>query len=123
MNWVTIWGNAQSTVLPHPAYYAKDITLRYPIFIPFNGNKMLETFLYRSMKGSVIYMSATIPENIKCKNTYYLNKRYQFFSWYLFFVLRDLKYNYRIFYSLKPLSDLDLFQTYNHSRIYVLSYK
>ena len=40
MNWVTIWGNAQSTVLPHPAYYAKDITLRYPIFIPFDGNKI-----------------------------------------------------------------------------------
>lgn len=40
MNWVTIWGNAQSTVLPHPAYYAKDITLRYPIFIPFGGNKV-----------------------------------------------------------------------------------
>ena len=40
MNWVTIWGNAQSTVLPHPAYYAKDITLRYPIFIPFDGNKV-----------------------------------------------------------------------------------
>ena len=40
MNWVTIWGNAQSTVLPHPAYYAKDITLRYPIFIPFGGDKI-----------------------------------------------------------------------------------
>ena len=40
MNWITIWGNAQSTVLPHPAYYAKDITLRYPIFIPFDGNKI-----------------------------------------------------------------------------------
>lgn len=40
MNWVTIWGNAMSTVLPHPAYYAKDITLRYPIFIPFSGNKL-----------------------------------------------------------------------------------
>lgn len=40
MNWVTIWGNAQSTVLPHPAYYAKDITLRYPVFIPFGGNKI-----------------------------------------------------------------------------------
>ena len=40
MNWVTVWGNAQSTVLPHPAYYAKDITLRYPIFIPFSGNKI-----------------------------------------------------------------------------------
>ena len=43
MNWVTIWGNAQSTVLPHPAYYAKDITLRYPIFIPFDGNKLRMT--------------------------------------------------------------------------------
>ena len=40
MDWVTIWGNAQSTVLPHPAYYAKDITLRYPIFIPFKGDKV-----------------------------------------------------------------------------------
>ena len=43
MNWVTIWGNAQSTVLPHPAYYAKDITLRYPIFIPFDGDKIRVT--------------------------------------------------------------------------------
>ena len=29
MKWVTISGNAQSTVLPHPAYYAKDLTLKY----------------------------------------------------------------------------------------------
>ena len=43
MKWVTIWGNAQSTVLPHPAYYAKDITLRYPIFIPFKGNRIRVT--------------------------------------------------------------------------------
>ncbi len=40
MKWVTMWGNAQSTVLPHPATYAKDLTLRYPIFIPFAGNKI-----------------------------------------------------------------------------------
>ena len=40
MKWVTMWGNAQSTVLPHPAYYAKDITLRYPIFVPFDGEKI-----------------------------------------------------------------------------------
>ncbi len=40
MKWVTMWGNAQSTVLPHPATYAKNLTLRYPIFIPFNGNKI-----------------------------------------------------------------------------------
>lgn len=40
MKWVTMWGNAQSTVMPQPAIYAKNITLRYPIFVPFNGNKI-----------------------------------------------------------------------------------
>ncbi|MDE7264486.1 MAG: hypothetical protein K2N64_07480 [Anaeroplasmataceae bacterium] len=40
MKWVTMWGNAQSLVLPHPAYYAKNVTLRYPIFIPFTGKKI-----------------------------------------------------------------------------------
>ena len=57
MNWVTIWGNAQSTVLPHPAYYAKDITLRYPIFIPFNGNKIRITL-----------------DNFCCKEDVYINR-------------------------------------------------
>jgi len=40
MKWVTMWGNAQSTVLPMPATYAKDLTLRYPILVPFSGNKI-----------------------------------------------------------------------------------
>ena len=40
MKWVTMWGNAQSTVAPHPATYAKDLTLRYPIYVPFGGNKI-----------------------------------------------------------------------------------
>ncbi|MDE6407357.1 MAG: hypothetical protein K2K50_01970 [Anaeroplasmataceae bacterium] len=40
MKWVTIWGNAQSKVLPQPATYAKNLTLRYPIFIPFSGKKV-----------------------------------------------------------------------------------
>ena len=47
MKWVTIYGNAQSTVMPHPAVYAKDLTLRYPVYIPFGGNKIrirLENF-------------------------------------------------------------------------------
>lgn len=43
---------------------------------PFKGNAMLETFLHRALKGSVIYMSATVPNNIKCNNIYWLNKRY-----------------------------------------------
>ena len=40
MKWVTMWGNAQSTVAPSPTKYAKDLTLRYPIFSPFDGNKI-----------------------------------------------------------------------------------
>lgn len=40
MKWVTIWGNAQSKVVPQPATYAKNLTLRYPVFIPFLGNKI-----------------------------------------------------------------------------------
>ncbi|MDE6583925.1 MAG: hypothetical protein K2K15_00840 [Anaeroplasmataceae bacterium] len=40
MKWVTMWGNAQSTVLPAPATYTKDVTLRYPIFVPFSGKKV-----------------------------------------------------------------------------------
>ncbi len=40
MKWVTMWGNAQSKVLPQPATYAKDLTLRYPIFVPFDGDKI-----------------------------------------------------------------------------------
>ena len=40
MKWVTMWGNAQSKVMPQPAKYAKDLTLRYPIFVPFDGNKI-----------------------------------------------------------------------------------
>lgn len=40
MKWVTIWGNAQSKVLPEPATYTKNLTLRYPIFIPFSGKKV-----------------------------------------------------------------------------------
>ena len=40
MKWVTMWGNAQSTVLPMPARYAKDTTFRYPVLVPFNGNKI-----------------------------------------------------------------------------------
>ena len=47
MKWVSIYGNAQSKVTPHPAKYAKDVTLRYPIYIPFKGEKLsirLENF-------------------------------------------------------------------------------
>ena len=40
MKWTTMWGNAQSKVIPTPQTYAKDLTLRYPIFVPFDGTKI-----------------------------------------------------------------------------------
>ena len=38
--WVAMWGNAMSIVDNMPETYSKNITLRYPIFCPFNGNKI-----------------------------------------------------------------------------------
>ena len=68
MNWVTIWGNAQSTVLPHPAYYAKDITLRYPIFIPFGGDKIRITLDNFCCSEDVYINRVGIAKsNIKCE--------------------------------------------------------
>ena len=33
--WVSVWGNAVSVAENRPERYAKDITIRYPIHIPF----------------------------------------------------------------------------------------
>ena len=38
--WVACWGNATSITDRKESVYAKDITLRYPIRICFNGNKI-----------------------------------------------------------------------------------
>lgn len=35
--WVSIWGNAMSIVDSKVEGYAKEITLRYPIDVPFDG--------------------------------------------------------------------------------------
>lgn len=42
--WVAMWGNAVSITENKPAAYAKDITLRYPIYCPFDGGKLRLTF-------------------------------------------------------------------------------
>ena len=36
-NWVSVWGNAVSVAENRPERYAKDITIRYPIQLPFAG--------------------------------------------------------------------------------------
>ena len=43
-SWVSIWGNAVSVAENRPERYAKDITLRYPIRIPFDGTAIRLTF-------------------------------------------------------------------------------
>ena len=36
-NWVSVWGNAVSVAENRPERYAKDITIRYPVHIPFSS--------------------------------------------------------------------------------------
>lgn len=43
-NWVSMWGNAVSIAEHRPESYAKDLTLRYPIYAPFQGNALRFTF-------------------------------------------------------------------------------
>ncbi len=42
--WVSVWGNAVSVAENRPERYAKDITIRYPIHIPFGGSALRLTF-------------------------------------------------------------------------------
>ncbi len=42
--WVSVWGNAVSVAENRPERYAKDITIRYPIHIPFSGCAIRLTF-------------------------------------------------------------------------------
>ena len=42
--WVSVWGNAVSVAENRPERYAKDITIRYPVHIPFSGNALRLTF-------------------------------------------------------------------------------
>lgn len=42
--WVSVWGNAVSVAENRPERYAKDITIRYPIHIPFSGTAIRLTF-------------------------------------------------------------------------------
>ena len=44
MKWVSVWGNAVSVAENRPERYAKDITVRYPIHIPFAGEALRLTF-------------------------------------------------------------------------------
>lgn len=42
--WISMWGNAVSIAEHRPESYAKDITLRYPVYTPFDGTALRFTF-------------------------------------------------------------------------------
>ena len=42
--WVSVWGNAVSVAENRPERYAKNITIRYPVRMPFAGSAMKLTF-------------------------------------------------------------------------------
>ena len=42
--WVSVWGNAVSVAENRPERYAKNITIRYPIHVPFSGQGVRLTF-------------------------------------------------------------------------------
>jgi len=42
--WVSMWGNAVSITENRPETYSKNITLRYPIYCPFDGSSIRLTF-------------------------------------------------------------------------------
>ena len=69
MKYVTIYGNAQSITMPHPQTYCKNLTLRYPIFCPFNGKKLkitLDNFLIDE-EISIDYVSIGIGDSLSDK--------------------------------------------------------
>ena len=43
-HWASIWGNAVSIAENRPERYAKNITIRYPIHVPFDGTALRLTF-------------------------------------------------------------------------------
>lgn len=61
---VSVWGNAMSITEHRPETYAKDLTLCYPIVIPFSGSKLTLTFdNYCGTEPVSIHKIALLTEN------------------------------------------------------------
>jgi lysophospholipase L1-like esterase len=58
--WVSVWGNAVSVAENRPERYAKDITIRYPIHVPFSGTALRLTFDNFCGTESVTLTRATV---------------------------------------------------------------
>lgn len=69
--WVSCWGNATSITDRKETTYAKDLTLRYPIEIPFSGDML--RFRFSNLTGTE---PITIRKaNVARKNDFKKSKR------------------------------------------------
>lgn len=69
--WVAAWGNATSISDRKEATFAKDITLRYPIKMCFNGNKL--RFRFSNLTGTVpVTISKAFTAKTNCSQENYL---------------------------------------------------
>ena len=59
-HWVSVWGNAVSVAENRPERYAKNITIRYPIHIPFSGEALRLTFDNYCGTEAVILTKVTV---------------------------------------------------------------
>lgn len=64
-HWVSIWGNAASISDNKPERYTKNLTLRYPIFVPFSGEALRLTFDNLNGTEEVTISKATVLCNGK----------------------------------------------------------
>lgn len=67
--WVSCWGNATSITDRKEATYSKDITLRYPIEIPFSGDKLRFRFSNLTGTDPVTITSANVALTTDFKNS------------------------------------------------------
>lgn len=63
--WISMWGNAMSIAEHHPESYAKDLTLRYPVYAPFSGSKLRFTFDNYCGKEAVTITRAAVSLSAK----------------------------------------------------------
>lgn len=73
--WVSIWGNAVSVAENRPERYAKNITVRYPIHIPFAGDAVRLTFDNYCGTEPITLNKTTVYYNGNFYPVYYNGKR------------------------------------------------
>ena len=74
-HWVSIWGNAASISDNRPERYTKNLTLRYPIYVPFSGESIRLTFDNFNGTEEVTISKATVLRDGKFYPVYYNGKR------------------------------------------------